>query len=119
MKSKERQGFVRGLGDLQLWQLCIRFSSVLSRERSTQDDFINPRCEVHIFSTVRGCEKHNRICAISTGIPLTSLNNTNSEIFTKVWHAVKVIPQGGTLIFSSYVGSSPASSVHSKKYQEF
>ena len=26
---------------------------------------------------------------------------------------------GGTLIFSSYVGSRPASTVHPKKYQEF
>ena len=26
-----------------------------------------------------------------------------------------VIPQGGTLIFSTYVGSGPASTVHSKK----
>ena len=28
-------------------------------------------------------------------------------------------PQGGTLIFSTYVGSDPASTVHPKKYQEF
>ena len=26
---------------------------------------------------------------------------------------------GGTLIFSSYVGSGPASSIHPQKYQEF
>ena len=26
---------------------------------------------------------------------------------------------GGTLIFSSYVGSGPASTLHPKKYQEF
>ena len=26
---------------------------------------------------------------------------------------------GGTLIFSAYVGSDPASTVHPKKYQEF
>ena len=26
---------------------------------------------------------------------------------------------GGTLIYSSYVGSGPASTVHPKKYQEF
>ena len=26
---------------------------------------------------------------------------------------------GGTLIFSSYVGSGPASTLHSQKYQEF
>ena len=28
-------------------------------------------------------------------------------------------PRGGTLIFSAYVGSDPASTVHPKKYQEF
>ena len=28
-------------------------------------------------------------------------------------------PRGSTLIFSSYVGSDPASTVHPKKYQEF
>ena len=26
---------------------------------------------------------------------------------------------GGTLIFSAYVGSDPASTIHPKKYQEF
>ena len=28
-------------------------------------------------------------------------------------------PWGGTLFFSAYVGSDPASTVHPKKYQEF
>ena len=32
---------------------------------------------------------------------------------------ILIDPQGGTLIFSAYVGSDPASSVHPKKYQEF
>ena len=29
------------------------------------------------------------------------------------------LPKGGTLIFTAYVGSDPASTVHPKKYQEF
>ena len=31
----------------------------------------------------------------------------------------RVRPQGGTLIFSAYIGSDPASIVHPQKYQKF
>ena len=35
------------------------------------------------------------------------------------WWTVGAQGGGGTLIFSTYVGSDPASTVHPKKYQEF
>ena len=40
-------------------------------------------------------------------------------IINLVSYSILGQPQGGTLIFSAYVGSDPASTVHPKKYQKF
>ena len=63
-----------------------------------QTHVINPRCGVQIFSTVHGCHKHDVNCVILTGMPLTSLTITNSDIFTKVWLCSK----GITLVTGHY-----------------
>ena len=55
-----------------------------SKTMVKQAHIINPRCGVQIFSTANGCRKCDVKCVIWTGMRLTSLTITNSEIFTKV-----------------------------------
>ena len=69
-----------------------------------QAHIINPRCGVQIFSTEHGCRKYDVKCVIWTGMRLTSLTITNSEIFTKLWLFSKGI---AILIYSWNVAFLP------------
>ena len=53
---------------------------------------------LQIFPTVHRCGNHDRNCASSICMPLTSLLITNSEIFTKVWLCSK----GNNLVTGHY-----------------
>ena len=94
----------------------------------------NSKCRTHCLGSVLQSFVHASIHSWPASPPTGAFNfqlilNPKNDPSLRMYENIRVPPPppppdgeprgGGTLIFSSYVGSGPASAVHPKKYQEF